>query len=78
MLERNFISELLETFRRCEDLEDLDSLRHIYKIVKGIFAMCNAGLFEQLFEAAHILDVIGMFECVTAAFNYPACILFSI
>ena len=35
-VQQEFFQKLMDLFRICEDLEDLDSLHIIYKIVKGI------------------------------------------
>jgi len=40
----------MDLFRICEDLEDLDSLHMIYKIVKGISKLFSTFFFVTLFS----------------------------
>jgi hypothetical protein len=35
-LQRDFFPKLVDIFRMCEDLENLDDLHMIFKLVKGI------------------------------------------
>lgn len=36
ILQQDFFRKLMEVFRMCEDLENMDGLHMIFKIVKGI------------------------------------------
>ncbi|KAK9673010.1 hypothetical protein RND81_12G140100 [Saponaria officinalis] len=60
--DQDFFRKLMNLFRICEDLENLDSLRMIYKIVKGILMLNNPQIFERLFGDEFIMDVIGCLE----------------
>lgn len=35
-LQKDFFPKLMDLFRMCEDLEDIDGLHKIFKLVKGI------------------------------------------
>ncbi|CAI9118989.1 OLC1v1020636C1 [Oldenlandia corymbosa var. corymbosa] len=58
----DFIRKLLDLFRICEDLENIDGLHMIYKIVRGIILLNSTPIFEKLFGDDHIMDIIGSLE----------------
>ena len=58
----NYIRKLIDLFHRCEDLEDIDSLHQLYEIMRSIFYLNNASLFEILISEEFIMDVIGCLE----------------
>nr|XP_006812197.1 PREDICTED: serine/threonine-protein phosphatase 4 regulatory subunit 3A isoform X4 [Saccoglossus kowalevskii] len=58
----NYIKNLLELFHMCEDLENLEGLRHIYEIFKSIFLLNKNALLELMFSDDIIMDVIGCLE----------------
>eukprot|EP00930_Biecheleria_cincta_P081401 TRINITY_DN7031_c0_g2_i1.p1 TRINITY_DN7031_c0_g2~~TRINITY_DN7031_c0_g2_i1.p1 ORF type:complete len:812 (+),score=195.25 TRINITY_DN7031_c0_g2_i1:129-2564(+) len=59
---QKFISELRESFRTAEDLEDEKELHHIFLIVKGIFLLSNHKLTERYLRDDIYEDVLGMLE----------------
>ncbi|KAJ8444936.1 hypothetical protein Cgig2_029130 [Carnegiea gigantea] len=61
-VQQEFFQKLMELFRICEDLEDLDSLHIIYKIVKGIIMLNSPQIFEKIFGDEFIMDIIGCLE----------------
>jgi protein phosphatase-4 regulatory subunit 3 len=58
----NYIRKLIDLFHICEDLENTDSLRQLYDIIRSIFYLNKSSLFEVLFSDEFILDVIGCLE----------------
>ncbi|KAL0376373.1 UNVERIFIED_CONTAM: Serine/threonine-protein phosphatase 4 regulatory subunit [Sesamum calycinum] len=57
-----FFRKLMELFRVCEDLENLDGLHLIFKIVRGIILLNSPQIFEKMFGDELIMDVIGCLE----------------
>ncbi|KAJ7545388.1 hypothetical protein O6H91_09G117300 [Diphasiastrum complanatum] len=60
--EQNYIRKLLELFRVCEDLENIEGLHMIFKIVKGIISLNDGHIFDILFSDEYIMDVVGALE----------------
>ena len=58
----NYIQKLLELFRMCEDLENLDGLHHLYNIFRTLFLLNKPSLLSIMFLPEHIMDVIGCLE----------------
>lgn len=56
------IPKLMDLFKICEDLENIDSLHMIFKIVKGIILLNNTQIFEKIFGDDLIMDIIGSLE----------------
>lgn len=59
---RGYLHKLLEIFRMCEDLEDEDSLHTLFTIFKQIVLLNDTGLFDLLFDEAHVMDFVGALE----------------
>ncbi|XP_059298507.1 uncharacterized protein LOC132051456 isoform X3 [Lycium ferocissimum] len=57
-----FFGKLMDLFRICEDLENVDSLHIIFKIVRGIILFNSSQIFEKIFGDELILDIIGCLE----------------
>ncbi|TRY72392.1 hypothetical protein TCAL_08442 [Tigriopus californicus] len=57
-----YIKKLLNVFRMCEDLDNMDGLHHLYEIFKNIFLLNKNALFELMFAEDTIFDVIGCLE----------------
>lgn len=57
-----YIKKLLELFRMCEDLDNLEGLHHLYDIFKNIFMLNKTELFEVMFQEDTIFDVVGVLE----------------
>lgn len=47
-MQQDFFRKLMDLFRICEDLEDIDGLHLIFKIVKGI------GLYPLILDSFHV------------------------
>ncbi|KAG5023806.1 hypothetical protein JHK85_020148 [Glycine max] len=62
ILQQEFFRKLMEVFRMCEDLENIDGLHMIFKIVKGIVLLNSPAIFERIFSDDFIVDIIGAFE----------------
>ncbi|KAG4157367.1 hypothetical protein ERO13_D02G058450v2 [Gossypium hirsutum] len=60
--DQDFFQKLMELFRICEDLENMDGLHMIFKIVKGIILLNSAQIFEKIFGEGLIMDIIGSLE----------------
>ncbi|KAI5007565.1 serine/threonine-protein phosphatase 4 regulatory subunit 3B isoform X2 [Hordeum vulgare subsp. vulgare] len=60
--DRDFFPKLLDIFRMCEDLENLDDLHMIFKLVRGIILLNSPSIFEKIFSDEFILDIIGALE----------------
>ncbi|KAL8161976.1 hypothetical protein V2J09_013465 [Rumex salicifolius] len=60
--DQDFFRKLMELFRICEDLENVDSLQVIYKTVKGIILLNSQQIFEKIFGDDLIMDIIGCLE----------------
>ncbi|KAL6440331.1 hypothetical protein ACFW04_003112 [Cataglyphis niger] len=57
-----YIKKLLNLFRTCEDLENIEGLHHLYDIFKNIFLLNKNALFEVMFSDDTIFDVVGCLE----------------
>jgi protein phosphatase-4 regulatory subunit 3 len=60
--DQDFFRKLMDLFRICEDLENIDGLHMIYKIVKGIILLNSPQIFEKIFGDELIMDIIGSLE----------------
>ncbi|CAO2173775.1 unnamed protein product [Urochloa humidicola] len=60
--DRDFFPKLVDIFRTCEDLENLDDLHMIFKLVKGIILLNSPSIFDKIFSNEFILDIIGALE----------------
>ncbi|XP_020521251.1 serine/threonine-protein phosphatase 4 regulatory subunit 3 isoform X1 [Amborella trichopoda] len=60
--DRTFVPKLTDLFRVCEDLENVDGLRLMYKVVKGIISLNSPPIFERIFGDDYIMDIIGALE----------------
>ncbi|KAK2358367.1 hypothetical protein P8452_77479 [Trifolium repens] len=59
---QEFFRKLTELFRMCEDLENMDGLHTIFKIVKGIILLNSPPILERIFKDEFIVDIIGALE----------------
>ncbi|XWS08505.1 hypothetical protein CRYUN_Cryun40dG0008300 [Craigia yunnanensis] len=60
--DQDFFQKLMELFRICEDLENIDGLHMIFKIVKGIILLNSPQVFEKIFGDELIMDIVGSLE----------------
>lgn len=60
--DQEFFRKLMELFRVCEDLDNIDGLHMIYKIVRGIILLNSPQIFEKIFGDEFIMDIIGCLE----------------
>ncbi|XP_026457468.1 serine/threonine-protein phosphatase 4 regulatory subunit 3-like isoform X6 [Papaver somniferum] len=60
--DQDFFPKLLNLFRMCEDLEDMDALRKIFRLVKGIILLNSPQIFDKIFSDKFIMDIIGTLE----------------
>ncbi|KAI3968725.1 hypothetical protein MKX01_028875 [Papaver californicum] len=58
----SFFPKLLDLFRMCEDLEDMDALHTIFRLVKGIILFNSSQIFDKIFGDRFIMDIIGTLE----------------
>ncbi|XP_042991229.1 serine/threonine-protein phosphatase 4 regulatory subunit 3-like isoform X3 [Carya illinoinensis] len=60
--DQEFFRKLMDLFVVCEDLENIDGLHMIYKIVKGIILLNSPQIFEKIFGDELIMEIIGSLE----------------
>ncbi|KAI3990131.1 hypothetical protein MKX01_029109 [Papaver californicum] len=60
--DQDFFPKLLDLFRMCEDLEDMDALHRIFRLVKGIILFNSPQIFDKIFGDKFIMDIIGILE----------------
>ncbi|KAL8263404.1 hypothetical protein R6Q59_024753 [Mikania micrantha] len=60
--DQSFFRKLMDLFKVCEDLENKEGLRMIYRIVKGIILLNSPQIFEKVFGDELIMDIIGCLE----------------
>ncbi|KAJ6768539.1 BINDING PROTEIN-RELATED [Salix koriyanagi] len=66
--DQDFFPKLMDVFRICEDLENIDGLHMLFKIVRGIILFNSPQIFEKIFGDELIMDVIGSLECKFSLF----------
>ncbi|XP_059632786.1 uncharacterized protein LOC132275338 [Cornus florida] len=59
---QDFLLKLMDLFRICEDLENIEGLHMIFKIVRGIILLNSPQIFEKIFGDELIMDIIGSLE----------------
>ncbi|KAK9907487.1 hypothetical protein WJX75_004578 [Coccomyxa subellipsoidea] len=57
-----YVRSLLDIFRQCEDLEDEESLKHMYFIVRGAIMLNDAALLEAFLSEENVMDTVGALE----------------
>ncbi|EFJ22511.1 hypothetical protein SELMODRAFT_416323 [Selaginella moellendorffii] len=62
MKEQSYIPKLMELFRLCEDLENVENLHMIFRIVKGMISLNDKNVFDTIFSDEHVMDVVGALE----------------
>ncbi|XP_017229376.1 uncharacterized protein LOC108204449 isoform X2 [Daucus carota subsp. sativus] len=60
--DQGFLRKLMDLFRVCEDLEDIDSLHMLYRIVKGIILFNSLQILERVLGDELIMDLTGCLE----------------
>ena len=45
--------------QQCEDLEDEESLKHMYYIVRGAIMLNDAALLEAFLSEENVMDTVG-------------------
>ncbi|CAH8462852.1 unnamed protein product [Schistosoma turkestanicum] len=58
----NYLHQLVDVFHKAEDLEDAESLHHLYEIMRQLILINKHSLYENLFADDMLLDVIGILE----------------
>lgn len=64
LISRNheFFPKVVDLFRMCENSRNMDHLHMIFRLVKGIILLNDAGIFDKIFSDDFILDIIGALE----------------
>ncbi|KAH9683760.1 Binding protein [Citrus sinensis] len=62
LMQQDFFRKLMDLFRICEDLENIDGLHMIFKIIKGIILLNSPQIFEKIFGDELMMDIIGSLE----------------
>ncbi|XP_027115913.1 uncharacterized protein [Coffea arabica] len=57
-----FIRKLMDLFRICEDLDNIDGLHMVFKIVRGIILLNSTQIYDRIFGDEYIMDIIGCLE----------------
>jgi protein phosphatase-4 regulatory subunit 3 len=57
-----YIRKLVQLFRTCEELKNLEGLRLMFKIVKGIISLNDGHIFDIIFSDEYIMDTVGALE----------------
>ena len=57
-----YVQKLLDLFRICEDVENLDGLHLLYNIFRTLFLLNKVSLLSVMFQPDHIMDVVGCLE----------------
>ncbi|KAJ7980348.1 serine/threonine-protein phosphatase 4 regulatory subunit 3-like [Quillaja saponaria] len=60
--DQDFFRKLMEVFRVCEDLENMDGLHMVFKIVRGIILLNSPQIFEKILSDELNMDIIGALE----------------
>lgn len=60
--EKNYIHELVELFKICEDLDNQADLLNLYNIIDVIFSLNKYSLYEIMFGDDIIFDIVGILE----------------
>ncbi|KAJ4956492.1 hypothetical protein NE237_013275 [Protea cynaroides] len=59
---QDFFRKLMDLFKICEDLENIEGLHMIFKIVKRTILLNSPQIFEKIFGDELIMDIIGSLE----------------
>ncbi|XP_078161602.1 binding protein [Carex rostrata] len=57
-----FFPKLVDIFRMSEDLDNIDGLHMMYRLVRGIILLNNPTIFDRMFSDDFIMDIIGALE----------------
>ncbi|URE39780.1 hypothetical protein MUK42_04345 [Musa troglodytarum] len=60
--DQEFIPKLIDLFRMCEKVKNMDGLHMIFRLVKAIFCLNSPHVFDRIFGEEYILDIIGSLE----------------
>ncbi|KAL6897772.1 hypothetical protein ACP4OV_006731 [Aristida adscensionis] len=60
--DREFFPKLVNLFRMCEGLRNMDALHMIFRLAKEIILLNNSPIFDKIFSDDFILDIIGALE----------------
>lgn len=60
--DQSFFPKLMNLFKMSEDLDNMETLHIIFKLVKGIILLNSQQIFEKIFADEFILDIIGCLE----------------
>lgn len=60
--DQDFFPKMIELFKICEDLKNIDGLHLIFKITRGIILLNSTQIFEKIFGDELIMDIIGCLE----------------
>ncbi|XP_054977031.1 protein PPP4R3C [Sorex araneus] len=60
--DEGYIQKILQLFQICESRRDIEALRHLHGVIKGILFMDKTALFEIMFSNECFVDVLGCLE----------------
>ncbi|XP_018673853.2 uncharacterized protein LOC103999472 isoform X3 [Musa acuminata AAA Group] len=62
ILQDEFFPKLIDLFRMCEKVKNMDGLYMIFRLVKAIFCLNSPQVFDRIFGEEYVLDIIGSLE----------------
>lgn len=62
LMRPNYLAQLLDMFKQCEDLEDAEGLAHLYHIVRSAIMLNDSSVLEEMLREEHVMDVLGALE----------------
>lgn len=57
-----FLYKLLDLFKMCEYVENVEGLHLILKKMEGIISLNNWQIFKMIFSNGYIMDIVGTLE----------------
>ncbi|KAM0823543.1 hypothetical protein ACQ4PT_070804 [Festuca glaucescens] len=60
--DRDFFPKIVNLFKTCKDIGDMDGLHIIFRLVKAIILLNSSAIFDKILSDDFILDIIGVLE----------------
>jgi protein phosphatase-4 regulatory subunit 3 len=60
--DQTYIHKLMEIFRICEERENTECLRLMFKVVKGLISLNDGHIFDIIFSDEYMMDIVGALE----------------
>ena len=62
ILKERYLSKLFDLFQKCEDLEDMQSLKLLFLVFRNLILLNDTNLMEQLFSEQNMMQLMGVLE----------------